>query len=85
MNHGLMNLDKIRMGWDEMRIKENPTSPEELKEGMELEGWRILCVLCDAEMWVHISIDGEKHLMRQGTIPYEICPICSEIHRVAQS
>ena len=68
-----------------MRIIKEPKSSEELKKGMELEGWRIGCNICDAEMWVHIDIEGEKHLMRQGTVPYQICPTCSEIHRIAQS
>jgi len=65
------------------KIREHPHSPEELKEGLEIGGWRIGCNTCDAEMWVHIDIDGEKHLMRQGTVPYQLCPMCSEIHRIA--
>lgn len=65
------------------RIIENPQNAQELKEGLELLGWRIGCTMCDAEMWVHIDIEGEKHLMRQGTVPYQICPMCAEIHRIA--
>ena len=68
-----------------MRREQRPHSPEELKNGLEMEGWRIGCNLCDAEMWVHIDIEGDKHLMRHGTVPYEICPTCSEIHRLAQA
>ena len=68
-----------------MREIQNPKSAKELKNGMEMEGWRIVCNICDAEMWVHVDINGAAHLMRQGTVPYEVCPTCSEIHRIASN
>ena len=68
-----------------MREIQNPKSAKELKNGMEMENWRIGCYICDAEMWVHVDINGDPHLMRQGTVPYEVCPTCSEIHRIASN
>ncbi len=89
MNYGSMSSNKIHTGWDEMaRFERHPhqaKSPEELKEGLEIGGWKIECNLCEAIMWINIDMEGDKHLMREGTIPFEICPICREIHRIAQA
>jgi len=82
-------MHKIRKGWDKMvRFEKHPEqaqTPQELKEGLEIGGWNVACNLCEAIMWVTIDMHGNKHLMRQGSIPYEICPICSQIHEMAQS
>ena len=64
---------------------EQAQTPQELKEGLELHNWKIACNMCFAIMWVEIDMQGDSILMRQGTCPIEECPICTEIHRVAQS
>lgn len=61
-----------------------PRSPEHLKQIMELDGGVIICQACDAHMWVEHDIEGNATLMRIGDVPHQICPVCSEIHRIAQ-
>lgn len=66
-------------------VKEiKPRSPAHLKKIMELDGGVIICQLCDAHMWVEFDIDGHATLMRIGELPHGVCPVCSDIHRIAQ-
>jgi len=60
-----------------------PQSPEHLKDVMELQGGVIICQVCDAHMWVEHDIEGNATLMRIAEIPHELCPVCSEIHKIA--
>ncbi len=64
-------------------VQRKPSSPEDLKNILELEGGHMICQLCDAVMWVTIDIEGQKHLMRAGDIDYRLCPQCSAIHEFA--
>jgi hypothetical protein len=61
-----------------------PSSPDHLKQIMELDGGVIICQTCDAHMWVEIDIEGNATLMRIGDVPHQFCPVCQEIHRIAQ-
>lgn len=62
-----------------------PRSGQHLKKIMELDGGVIICQLCDAHMWVEFDIEGHATLMRAGTIPHGVCPVCTDIHNAAQS
>lgn len=66
-------------------VKEvKPRSPAHLKKIMELDGGVIICQLCQAHMWVEFDIDGNATLMRIGEFPHEICPVCTDIQKIAQ-
>lgn len=62
----------------------NPTSPQDLKNIMELENGHMICQQCHAVMWVEINQEGESILMRASFVPMEACAICEEIHEIAQ-
>lgn len=64
-------------------VQRNPSSPEDLKNILELEGGHMICQICDAVMWINIDIEGEKHLMRAGHIDYRSCFQCATIHEIA--
>lgn len=61
-----------------------PSSPDHLKQIMELDGGVIICQVCDAHMWVEHDIEGKAVLYRLSDVPHEVCPVCREIHRIAQ-
>ena len=62
-----------------------PRSGEHLKQIMELDGGIIVCQACHAHMWVEFDIDGQATLMRIGDVPHEVCPVCTDIHKAANS